>query len=307
MTVDTSNWTITSEPAFEFDTKKGKAPALWQIDATHYLCAYQGDGDDGWAVVLTVNTGNWTITKQTSFEFDVKDGRTPSLCQIDATHYLCAYEGDNSDGWVNILKVDTGNWTISEEDHFEFDQKKGKTPALAQIDQTHYLCAYQGDGDDGWAAVLTVSEPLFEFDNNKGIGPALVKLDSTHYLCAYQGDGDDGWAVVLTVNTGNWTISKGTAFEYDNSKGEVPALAQIDDDHFLCAYQGDGDDGWAVVLTANTANWTISKETPFEFDTQKGKFPALSKIDDTHYLCAYQGDKDDGWVCILNLSPPVLP
>jgi len=308
---DANGWTITKATPFEFDIQKGKVPALSQIDGMHYLCAYQGDHDEGWAVVLTVDTGSWFITNETPFVFDVKDGRTPALTQIDSTHYLCAYEGEGSDGWVNILRVDTGNWTIVEEDHFEFDQNKGRVPSLVKIDQSHYLCAYQGDGDNGWAVVLAIAEPLFdaismetpfEFDTKDGRDPGLSRIDSTHYLCAYEGDGSDGWAVVLTVDTGNWTITKGTPFEFDTQKGMVPALSQIDSTHYLCAYQGDHDDGQAVVLTVDTGSWSITKGTPFEFDTQKGKVPALSRIDSTHYLCAYQGDGDDGWAVVLTVD-----
>ena len=311
---DANGWTITKETSFEFDTQKGKVPALWQIDAVHYLCAYQGDGDDGWAVVLTVDTGSWAITRETLFEFDVKDGRTPALSRIDSTHYLCTYEGDKSNGWAVVLTVDTGNWTISEETPFEFDTKDGRTPALSRIDSTHYLCTYEGDKSNGWAVVLTVDTgnwtitkgTPFEFDTQKGMVPALSQIDAAHYLCVYQGDKDDGWAVVLTVDTGSWTISKETPFEFDTQKCNVPALNQIDSTHYLCAYQGDGDDGWAVVLTVDTGSWTISKEAPFEFDTKNGRTPALNQIDGTHYLCAYEDDGSDGLATVLGIGEPLI-
>jgi len=315
---DEAGWTLYKMEGseIEFDLKKCIHPALWQIDAYHYLCAYQGDGDNGWAIVFTVDTANWTITAGTPFEFDTKDGRTPALWQIDSTHYLCAYERDGSDGWAVVLTVNTGNWTITKETPFEFDPQKGKSPALSQIDTTHYLCAYQGDGDDGWAVVLTVNtgnwsiskETPIEFDNNKCIGPALSHLDSTHYLCTYQGDGDDGWAVVLTVNTSNWSISKETPLEFDNNKCIGPVLCRIDPanpQYYLCAYQGDGDDGWAVVLEVTPATYTISKETSLEFDPSQGKYVALAKMsDDEHYLCAYSGLGDDGWGVVLNVTEP---
>ena len=109
LALDNGNWTITKETPFEFDTSRGNTPALCQIDATHYLCTYAGPGVDGWAVVLTINTGNWTISKETPFEYDTSNGEEPALYKIDDTHYLCAYEGLGGDGFVNILKVDTVN------------------------------------------------------------------------------------------------------------------------------------------------------------------------------------------------------
>ena len=83
----------------------GRTPALCQIDSTHYLCAYEGKDGDGWAVVLEVNQSNWNVTKKTPFEFDTQDGHTPALAEIDSTHYLCAYEGKDGDGWAVVLEV----------------------------------------------------------------------------------------------------------------------------------------------------------------------------------------------------------
>jgi len=294
---------------FEFDILKGKESALTQIDSTHYLCAYQGDRDTGWAVVLTVDTESWEITKETPYEFDTVKGKTSALAQIDATHYLCAYAGDGDDGWATVLTVNTGTWEITKETPFEFDDVKGKTPALAQIDATHYLCAYAGDGDDGWATVLTVNtgtweitkETPYEFDTVKGKIPALEQIDATHYLCAYGGDGDDGWATVLTVNTGTWEVTNETPYEHDGDKGKTPALAQIDATHYLCAYAGDGDDGWATVLTVYTATWEITEEMAIEYDSDNGKTPALVVVDPNNYLCAYAGESDDGWSVILQI------
>jgi len=88
----------------------------------------------------------------------------------------------------------------------------------------------------------------YEFDTQKGQTPALSKIDDTHYLCSYAGSGDDGWTVVLTADPTTWAITKGTSLEYDTSKGKVPALEKIDNNHHLCAYQGNNDDGWSVVL-----------------------------------------------------------
>ena len=315
LTVNTGNWTITKETLLEFDSKKIKATALWQIDATHYLCAYQGDGDDGWAVVLTVDTGNWTISKETPFEFDIKDGRTPALCEIDDQHYLCAYEGDGGDGWAVVLTVDTGNWTISAETPFEFDTKKGKTPALGKLANNYYLCAYQGDGDDGWTVVLKVSgsyvisvEMPFEFDTNKGIGPSLSQIDNDHYLCAYQGDGDDGWAVVLKVNSSTKIVTKETSFEFDQARGETTALTKMgDDEHFLCVYSGDNDDGWGIVLNVTEPPLSVTGGSSVEFDPSKALEEAVWKIDDTHYLCVYRGDGDDGYACIIWSGDEIRP
>ena len=201
----------------------------------------------------------------------------------------------------------SGDLEISKKTPYEFDSSNGETPALAQIDSTHYLCAYTGSGDDGWATVLTVDTGTwnitqgtsYEFDSSQGEDPALVQIDSTHYLCAYEGAGDDGWAVVLTVNTSSWTVSAGTAHEFDTVECETPALTQIDSTNYLCVYEGDDDDGWSVILTVNTSDWTVTSDAAFEFDTADGERPALERIDSSHHLCVYEGNGNTGQSVVL--------
>ena len=256
-----------SDPWLEFDPAEGMEPALCQIDTTHYLCTYAGPLSYGWAVVLTVDNGNWIITRETPFEFDTDNCSTPALCQIDQTHYLCAYMGPQSDGWAMVLTVDTGTLTITNETPLEYDIGNGETPAL-------------------------------------------VKIDGTHYLCAYSGQTNNGWATVLTVDTGTWAVTNETTFEFDNGTCWFPDLSQIDGTHYFCAYQGSWSDGFATVLTVDTGTWAVTaveKEMALEFDIETGKSPALAKIDDSHYLCAYTGLLDYGYAGVLEVSEEILP
>ena len=216
LTVDINNtWDITAGTALEYDTQQGLTPALAQIDSTHYLCAYTGEQSDGFAVVLTVDTGTWNITAGTPLEYDTGNGETPALAQLDSTHYLCVYAGGNDDGWAVVLTVDTGTWTVTAETPFEYEAGIGQTPALAQIDSTHYLCAYTGEQGDGFAVVLTVDTGTwnitagtpFEYEAGTGQTPALAQIiDESDYLCAYTGSFSDGWAVVLNYTPGGGPI-----------------------------------------------------------------------------------------------------
>ncbi len=300
---------IEKETPFEYEPVTAKTPALAQIDSNHYLCAYTDKFNDGCAVVLTVDTGTWNITKGAHFEYDTSQGVDPALAQIDSTHYLCVYEQLQVDGWSVVLTVDTGTWNITKETPLEYSLAAA-TPALARIDSSHYLCVYEGVQSDGFAEVLTVdtgtwnitSGTPFEYDTYTGESPALAQIDSSHYLCAYVGRDADGFAVVLTVDTGTWNITKETPLEYDTVGALTPALSKIDNSHYLCVYTDSFLHGQAVVLTVDTGTWNITKGTPFEFETVQGMTPALAQIDSTHYLCAYTGPGGDGWVMILTVD-----
>ncbi len=293
----------------EIDATLSQVPALSRIDMTHYLCAYTGPGDDGWVAVLTVNTGDWTVVKEAPLEFDTAYGVAPDVGWLDARHHLCVYQGPSGPGIAVILEVDTASWTVSKKTPVVFDAVLGKTPVLVQIDSTHFLCAYTGPDNDGWAVVLTVNTSdwsvsagtAFEFDTIIATDPALSQIDSGHYLCAYEGEQNDGYAVVLTVNTSDWTISKETTFEFDTIMGRYPALAQIDTTHYLCAYTSLTDDAKAIILSVNTVSWTISKGMTFLYDSVGGALPTLAKLDSVHYFCVYTGKNDDGWMVTLRV------
>lgn len=302
-----------------FDGMYCRAPVIAKVDDEHFLCAYEkpsnvySDGR-GCAVVLMPRyvSDAWQITKGSSFIFDWTLGQLSELCQIDATHYLCAYRGPNTDGWAVVLIVNPGTWTVSKATAFEFadatylpvadggtvDIDTSYRSDLVKIDATHYLCAYMGQGFDGYAVVLTVNPSTyaisagtpFEFDVADGRAPALEQIDHTHYLCVYEGTGGAGKAIVLEVNTGTWTITKKTPFMFSPVRGAWPDLSKIDDEHYLCAYSGPDDDGWAVVLNVNTTSWMITKNTPYEFDPMKGQAPELRRVDALNHVCSYQGE-----------------
>jgi prepilin-type N-terminal cleavage/methylation domain-containing protein len=241
------------------------------------------------------------------FEFNITLAASPYVMKINTTHYLCVYTGPGTDGWAVVAEVDTSAWTLTRKTTHEFDNKKGATPVLAQIDSTHYLCAYSGKDDDGWAVVLTVnpstwaitSGTKFEFDNQQGKTPALAKIDSTHYLLAYSDKQSDGKVVVLTVNTSTWTITKESPLEFDTEKATTPALVQIDSTHYLLAYSDKKSDGKAMVLTVNNSTWAISASGSLEFDTTQATDADLVQIDATHYFCAYSGSNSDGMAVVL--------
>ena len=83
-----------------------------------------------------------------------------ALAQVGTDSFLCVYSGNvdsaEKDGWTTDLRIDTGDWTVSNGSLFEWDSVNGTNPALAQIDATHYLCVYEGPDSDGWAVILNV-------------------------------------------------------------------------------------------------------------------------------------------------------
>ncbi|MHC4501259.1 MAG: PilW family protein [Planctomycetota bacterium] len=245
-------------------------------------------------------------------------GLRPALAKMSTTQYICAYQGDRADGYACILTVNAGDWSTSAAASLEYDTKSGMTPALARIDDTHCLCAYTGDRGDGWACIFEYTPPAMlsaysrgQFHPAECHRPALCQIDTQgdthHYLCAYGDPVSSVYAVVLgvTIIPIMEVTSAGPTISFAGRFSPAVALAKIDDTHYLCAYGGitGTDQAGAVVLTVNPADWTITTETHYDFGGEVADFPALGKIDDTHYLCAYQASSSGGRAVVLTVNP----
>jgi predicted secreted protein len=323
--VNTGNWAISQGTKLVFDNKACGGPDLSPIDATNYLCVYQGDKADGYAVILTVNPATWTISKGTTYEFDEDNCSGPALSQIDSDDYLCAYSGSDGDGFAVILTVNTGATpkTVSKGTPFEFETADAGQIALSNIDNTHHLCAYELASGAGVAVVLAVNTGTtpktvtkeggapFQFEAQQAQMNELIKIDQNHYLCASRCWGAVGKALILTVNTVTWAIGKGATIQYDPDQGEYPCLEWISGNNYLLAYAGElpseSDVGKAIVLTVDTQTDTVSLGTDIVHDDKEGVSPDLSKVDDSHYLCAYEGLFNDGFATILTVGEEILP
>jgi len=194
-----------------------------------------------------------------------------------------------------------------------FDNNRGKTPALAKIDDSHYICAYTSYNDTGVAQILWtnsiskalgyVNHDVFEY--SMAITPTLCKIDNWHYLVAYESIGDDGYAQVICINPTNYAIWHGNATAFDSTVGQQPALTQIDASRYLCVYKGSSSCGYAIVLTVDTWFDSVAKAnfSPYRFDSIRCYNPDIVKIDYNRYLVVYRGEGDDGYAAVLWVNP----
>ena len=303
--------TVTEEEGseFEFDTANGELPVVCQIDEDNYLCVYKGATSSGWAVILTVDRVNWTITKGTPLEF-YKDVNFdyPALARIDTTDYLCVFTGQQMDGYAMILTVNASAGTVKKGPPFEFDDENCEMAAVSRINSTDFLCAYTGEPEDGlkcgWSVILTADGSSktvtmgtpFKFQDSATVeGCALADIDGVHHLCVYgydEGGGaayEAGRGVVLTTDAGAGTITRETVFDFETVGKIVYAdLGKIDTNHYLCIYNDNkGLDGQAVVLTVDTGTWLIGKGVTLTFEPDQIHFPSLAWINGNDFLCAY--------------------
>jgi hypothetical protein len=310
--VDPVDWTLSTVTTYQYD-ENGDYMGLAAIDPSHFLCTYCGEDEAAYASVLSVDPGTWAIATQSTLPYDPEFGYYNALSPIDATHYLGVHNMWDVTGRAGVFTVDPQMWAITYGSECAFEPESGFDFKLTRIDATHHLCLYpsQAGGYFGRAVVLVVdpqdwtvstAHPPVTYASDCDAYAFVSRIDAEHFLCAYQGPGSHGWAVVLTVDPVDWSISLETPFEYDPALGGEPNLTRIDATHHLCAYKGEGADGYAVVLTVDPADWSISNETPCEWDADRADYPYLCPIAAGHYLCSYEGPGSDGWALVLRVE-----
>ena len=204
--IDENYDNITEIDSLEHDTVNGTHNSLVKIDSTHFILAYLGDGGDGFIKTFIID-GSYNITAIASLEHDTGGTHGEcSLVKIDSTHFILAYRGDGSDGYIKTFSID-GSYNITEIDSVEHDGVNGGYNSLVMIDSTHFILAYAGDGDDGFIKTFSIDENYdniteidsVEHDTVYGFYNSLVKIDSTHFILAYAGEGIDGYIKTFSI------------------------------------------------------------------------------------------------------------
>ena len=321
------NYSISSGNSYAFD-EIGKYNSLIKINSTHYLNTYQGYDNDGYAVVLTVNLTDLSITNHTHYEFCNENTYWNAIEQINTTHYINVfYDSVNETNYAVILKVNLTDLTVSAESKTEIDDSHtfgsagGYFNTITKIDDTHFLLVYSapismGSGP-GQAVVLTVNTTDWsvtvgnEHEWTGGVMYdcfALAQINKTHYLGTYC-LGTDGYAKVLIVNESNWNVTSQPYHKFSDLFVIDNSLEKISKSHYLNTYgtaSASYFNGYATVLTVDSSDLSISSGTEYRFDSRQTKYNSLIKIDTFHYLNAYSTENDNnGTAVTLELSLPV--
>jgi PGF-pre-PGF domain-containing protein len=198
---------------------------------------------------------------------------------------------------------------ITAETAFEFDTFNNLHNSMVKINNTHYLVTYQGANNDGFAAVLEInsslgiinrSQYIFDVDGSYN---SLVQIDESHYLNIYNSTGSNGTAMVLGVNLTNWTISNLSSMQFDNSTSNTQnKIVKINNTHYLVTHVGDAGYGFARVLYVNPADWSITQVSWLPSFVSNYVTPSLVKINNTHYITAYQGNANRGRAEVLYVN-----
>lgn len=308
-----ANGTITSPGTrFEFDTTQGNHVRMKQVDSTHYIVWWQGTDGDGFAQVMTLNTGTWSFTAEgTPLEFDIDTYTDGSAQQVDSNHFLLTWAGTGTDGFAQIFTVNLTTWAVTVEGTaLEFDTTRGDQNSLVQLTSTHYLNCYSSAGSDGFAQVLAVNTSTwavtavgtpFEFDADIAEHTSAVAISSTHVLIFWRGTATQiGQAMVVAINNSTWAVTAAGAkltFESTLLAAKSNSAFHLRDNIYINAWAGTDDDGFIQAFEVNLSTWAVSAYgDKLEFDPVNGLNSHAFEVSDSRLINAWSGEAADGYI-----------
>lgn len=307
----------------EFDTTSYLQGALGKLSATRFVIAWQQSDIVKNVQCFDINTSTGAITAVSSplnFLTDsVVWGNTlrPALQVYDSTHFVIAWNGLSSDGFIQSFQVNAGTGAITTwGSALEFDATNGTGLSMCAIDSSHYLVTWSGAANDGFARVFTLNTGTgaiageganFEWQTTEATITSVALLDSGHAIVCLKHETDnDLSAKVLSIdgsynvgNAGTETVLQATITVNGNNvvvmDSSISPMVAVD---FYSTTTGTTSGKILRQIQVNTSTWAVSNlGTQSQVTSSSNVIDscgyAIQKIDSTHFIVWYKGSADD--------------
>jgi len=305
------NYTLTQKSVLEHDTANGTYNSICKIDDTHFIVAYTGADDDGYISTFSIDPNNdYAITEIDSLEYDAVRSTHPSLIQIDSTHFILAYSGDNFAVTIVTFSIDANYDNITVIDSLACDtgSNNGNDTSLVMLDSSRFVVAFSGSGSDGYIRTLSIDESynisavaLLEHDTTSGRYNSLIALDSTHVVLAYsQPSAYYGYLKSFYISSDLNTITTLKSANH-NTPSSSNSLIKIDATHLMLAYRDTTDNKSRLITISIDGSYDFSVIDTYEYDASYAHI-SLCTVDSTHFILTYAGVDSDGFIITFSID-----
>jgi hypothetical protein len=156
VTIDSGGNISGTGQSLEFDGNNGREPVIVKVSDDMYAIAYRGPNDDGWIKTVSISSTGVIIGPIASLEFDTVYCVDPDMVHLAGDVYAVAYEGPDSDGWIQTVTIDSSGQVAATGSSLEFDANTGSSPSLVKINDALLAVAYTGQQWDGFITTISV-------------------------------------------------------------------------------------------------------------------------------------------------------
>ena len=262
-------------------------PDIIEVGPGVVAIPYEGPDSDGFVATFSIDgNGNIGGSPIDVHEFNTSNATRSSIIQVGPGVYAIAYRGQNGDGFVTTVSIDSSGNIGGNVDQRRFDNSSAEFPDIISVGSGMYAIGYEGPDDDGFLVTLGISSTgiidaitdSFEFDTNRGQWVKLIEVGTGVFAVVYQGTGDDG--IIKTLNiSGAGAIDTNVidTLTYAD-QGAQASVVNVSADVYAIAYQSTGNDGTvSTVSIGSTGNIGGGAIDNLIFET--GLAQALSLVD----------------------------
>lgn len=227
---------------------------------------------------------------------------------------IVVFSLNTNDLYMRIWEMDTVTFLLTYKTIKLIDAGNNAQLGACVYDESHIvvLC--------GAAAVPFGGLYVLTWDPVTYVGTMLQKTDTLHaarisYCAIEHIKGDlffssfnytnlfDGRVATWELDPVTWGFAPVDEITYYTSnRAYYNKLAKLNNNAFINAFRGAGNDGYASSFTFdNTADNIVNADT-HEFDNVQGRWAAVVQWDTYHCIVAYEGPGSDGWIISLHID-----
>jgi len=242
------------------------------------LVAWRGVDFDGF--VQTFDCSGDTINPLSSaLEFDVVNANAISLAEINASNFICFYEGGSDAGTATVFQVNGATGAVTQPGSpLVFEATNNFRNSCAPLgDGTRFINSWTG-GASGipkaqmfsvnlttWAITALATE--INLSNASTPGPLFPIGDGSRFMSFYVASGAAAGfsARVLEANTTTYALSEiGTPVKFqDGSSGnELLGVSYGDGENFVALYTENIGFGYVQLINMNPSTYAITLTPP---------------------------------------------
>ena len=240
--------------SLDFDLYGGVLPKIIHVSGSTYAIAYQGYGNDGYLVTVSIEASGAITGVIDSLEFDTSNGAHPWIIHIAGDVYAIAYVGPGSNGTIKTLTIQPDGIIGAVIDTFAYDSGPSVIePAIVHVSGTVYAIFYGGPDNDGWLKTVTINDDgtiggvidSLEFDAAYGVYSDPINIGGSIWAVAYTADAIFGPGRIKTISiAGNGTIGAIiSSYDYDSNQTSAPDIIHVSGSIYALAYGGPGRHG----------------------------------------------------------------
>lgn len=267
--VDTTTGSLTAlGTALAFEATNDLFNRSIMVDSTHIMNVWRGTANHGYAQIFTFDPITFAVTALSSaFNFDSTTSTQFSISQVDASHFLLFYDGNNDvDGTAVVLAVNLSTWAITKPGSaLTFASgTAGYNSAAAIGDGVHFVNFWSGKAQafsvnlSTWAvtaigSVLTIDASGATYNSVQSLGDAI------HFINFWRDGSGNGKVQVFLVNASTFAVTAlSTTLTFATSAFLNASVSLGDGTHFVNFWSTSAVQGYSQVFLVTPSTFAVT-------------------------------------------------